>query len=75
MTGRYGYYEAIDYTPARLPRGQTGAIYFMMSEDNVKLGIAQPWVSFGSDAEASAIEKEEAARRERAARGALRPPR
>jgi N-acyl-D-amino-acid deacylase len=30
--------------------------YFLMSEDNVKLGMAQPWVSFGSDAEASAPE-------------------
>ena len=30
--------------------------YFLMSEDNVALGIAQPWVSFGSDAEASAPE-------------------
>ena len=25
--------------------------YFLMSEDNVKLGIRQPWVAFGSDAE------------------------
>jgi len=24
--GRYGFYEAIDYTPSRLPRGQTGAL-------------------------------------------------
>lgn len=32
------------------------AAYFLMSEDNVRLGIAQPWVSFGSDAEASAPE-------------------
>lgn len=24
--GRYGFYEAIDYTPARIPRGQTGAL-------------------------------------------------
>jgi N-acyl-D-amino-acid deacylase len=31
-------------------------VYFLMSEDNVRLGIAQPWVSFGSDAEASAPE-------------------
>ena len=31
-------------------------IYFLMSEDNVKKQIAQPWVSFGSDAEASAPE-------------------
>ncbi|HVF35298.1 MAG TPA: D-aminoacylase [Candidatus Saccharimonadia bacterium] len=30
--------------------------YFLMSEENVRLGIAQPWVSFGSDAEASAPE-------------------
>ncbi len=32
------------------------AVYFLMSEDNVRLGIAQPWVSFGSDAEALAPE-------------------
>src|SRR5262249_4890137 len=25
--------------------------YFLMSEDNVELGLAQPWVSLGSDAE------------------------
>lgn len=31
-------------------------VYFLMSEDNVELGIKQPWVSFGSDAEASAPE-------------------
>ena len=30
--------------------------YFLMSEDNVRLGIKQPWVSFGSDAESSAPE-------------------
>ncbi len=30
--------------------------YFLMSEDNVKLGIKQPWVAFGSDAESSAPE-------------------
>jgi N-acyl-D-amino-acid deacylase len=30
--------------------------YFLMSEDNVKLGIRQPWVAFGSDAESSAPE-------------------
>ncbi len=28
------------------------AIYFLMSEDNIRLKIQQPWVSFGSDAEA-----------------------
>lgn len=31
-------------------------VYFLMSDENVKLGISQPWVSFGSDAEASAPE-------------------
>lgn len=30
--------------------------YFLMSEDNVKLGLSQPWVSIGSDAEGSAPE-------------------
>ena len=31
-------------------------VYFLMSEANVRLGIAQPWVSFGSDAAALAPE-------------------
>ena len=26
MTGRYGFYEAIDHTPQRLPKGQTGGV-------------------------------------------------
>ncbi len=26
ITGRYGFYEAIDYTPARLPRGKSKAV-------------------------------------------------
>ncbi len=30
--------------------------YFLMSEDNVRLGIRQPWVTFGSDAESAAPE-------------------
>lgn len=32
------------------------AAYFLMSEANVALGVAQPWVSFGSDAESLAPE-------------------
>jgi len=32
------------------------AVYFLMSEDNVRRQIRLPWVSFGSDAESSAIE-------------------
>ena len=32
------------------------AIYFLMSEENVAKGIAQPWVSFGSDARSMAAE-------------------
>jgi N-acyl-D-aspartate/D-glutamate deacylase len=33
-----------------------GTVFFLMSEENVKLGLSQPWVSLGSDAEASAPE-------------------
>lgn len=33
-------------------------VYFLMSEENVRLGIAQPWVSLGSDAAALAPEGE-----------------
>ena len=29
--------------------GQTGAIYFLMSEDDVKLALKQPWLSVGVD--------------------------
>ncbi|MEO6257003.1 MAG: D-aminoacylase [Sphingomicrobium sp.] len=44
----------IDITLA--DRGRAGAIYFLMNEDNVRRQTAIPWVSFGSDAEASAPE-------------------
>ncbi len=37
-------------------QGRSGAIYFLMSEDNVRRQAAMPWVSFGSDGEASAPE-------------------
>ena len=37
-------------------QGRSGAIYFLMSEDNVRKQAALPWVSFGSDGEASAPE-------------------
>ncbi|MEO6199186.1 MAG: D-aminoacylase [Sphingomicrobium sp.] len=36
--------------------GRAGAIYFLMSEDNVRRQTAIPWMSFGSDAEAAAPE-------------------
>jgi N-acyl-D-amino-acid deacylase len=35
---------------------RVSTIYFLMSEDNLRKQIKQPWVSFGSDAEASAPE-------------------
>jgi N-acyl-D-amino-acid deacylase len=35
---------------------RVGTIYFLMSDDNLRKQIAQPWVSFGSDAESSAPE-------------------
>jgi N-acyl-D-amino-acid deacylase len=37
-------------------KGRAGAIYFLMNEDNIRRQAALPWVSFGSDAEASAPE-------------------
>ena len=44
----------IDVTIA--DQGRAGAIYFLMGEDNVRTQTAIPWMSFGSDAEASAPE-------------------
>jgi len=35
---------------------RVGTVYFMMSEENTRKQIAQPWVSFGSDAESLAPE-------------------
>jgi len=31
-------------------RQRIGTVYFLMSEDNVKLNLAQPWMKFGTDA-------------------------
>ena len=36
--------------------GRAGAAYFLMSEANIELGLKQPWISLGSDAESSAPE-------------------
>jgi dihydroorotase/N-acyl-D-amino-acid deacylase len=36
--------------------GQTGAIYFLMNEDEVKLAMQRPWVSVGSDHQAVAVD-------------------
>ncbi|WP_284734490.1 N-acyl-D-amino-acid deacylase family protein [Sphingosinicella terrae] len=41
-----------------LEDSRIGAIYFMMSEDNVRRQTALPWMSFGSDAGAPAAEGE-----------------
>ena len=37
---------------------RVGTVYFLMSEDNVKKQLRQPWVMFGSDADAPAAEGE-----------------
>src|SRR5215813_10294613 len=37
-------------------RSRVGTVYFLMSEENIKKQIAQPWVSFGSDASSMAAE-------------------
>jgi N-acyl-D-amino-acid deacylase len=36
--------------------GRVGTAYFLMSEENVELGLRQPWVSLGSDSGAMAPE-------------------
>jgi len=38
-------------------QSRVGAVYFMMSEDNLKKQIRLPWVSFGSDAASMAPEE------------------
>lgn len=40
---------ALDMILAAQPNG-TGALYFMMSEQDIETGLRQPWVSIGSDA-------------------------
>jgi len=35
---------------------RVGTAYFLMSEENVKLGLSQPWVNIGSDADTPAPE-------------------
>ena len=37
-------------------RGSVGCVYFIISEDDLKLAMAQPWVAVGSDGSALAIE-------------------
>jgi N-acyl-D-aspartate/D-glutamate deacylase len=37
-------------------RGAVGCVYFIMSEDDVKLALRQPWVAIGSDGSALATE-------------------
>jgi N-acyl-D-amino-acid deacylase len=39
-------------------RSRITTAYFMMSEENVKLGLKQPWVSLGSDSPSTATEGE-----------------
>jgi N-acyl-D-amino-acid deacylase len=39
-----------------LDESRIGAVYFMMSEENVRKLVPLPWVSFGSDAESQAPE-------------------
>lgn len=53
MHGKGAEETAIDLV---LQDGEIGAIYFMMSEDNVARQVALPWMSFGSDAAAPAAE-------------------
>lgn len=36
--------------------GRVDTAYFLMSEENVELGLSQPWIALGSDAESAAPE-------------------
>jgi N-acyl-D-amino-acid deacylase len=54
MRGQAPEEAAIDLVIEDNSRVETA--YFLMSEDNVRQAIAQPWVSFGSDAESLAPE-------------------
>ena len=40
----------------REDRGNPGAVYFMMSEENIAKQLKRPWVSIGSDAASMATE-------------------
>jgi N-acyl-D-amino-acid deacylase len=55
LRGRSPEDTVIDLVIADHTRVSTA--YFLMSEDNVKLGLSQPWVSLGSDEGAPAPEK------------------
>ncbi|KWV95501.1 amidohydrolase family protein [Erythrobacter sp. AP23] len=55
MRGKSAEETAIDLV---LEDADIGAIYFMMSEENVARQVALPWMSFGSDAAAPAAEGE-----------------
>nr|WP_232366788.1 amidohydrolase family protein [Alteripontixanthobacter muriae] len=55
VRGKSAEETAIDLV---LQDGEIGAIYFMMSEDNVARQTALPWMSFGSDAAAPAAQGE-----------------
>src|SRR3546814_12057093 len=48
---------------------RVGAAYFLMSEDNVELGLSQPWVTLGSAADSSAPRSEQ----RRGGKGCVRP--
>ena len=43
-----------------------GTIYFLMSEDNVKLQLQQPWMKFGTDAGGIGSRQRDGASRTRA---------
>jgi N-acyl-D-amino-acid deacylase len=47
MRGKSPQETAIDLVVEDHTR--VGTVYFLMSEDNVKLGLSQPWVALGSD--------------------------
>lgn len=54
MRGRSPEHTAIDLILEE--NGRVDTAYFLMSEENVELGLSQPWIALGSDAESAAPE-------------------
>ncbi|MGH7475151.1 MAG: N-acyl-D-amino-acid deacylase family protein [Longimicrobiales bacterium] len=48
MTGKDWFDTLVDLLISE--EGGIGALYFLMSEDNVRLQLQQPWIKFGTDA-------------------------
>ena len=53
--GKFGFYEAIDYTPSRLPRGQSSAVVRSFMAHHQGMSLPLPGLSAPGPADAEAI--------------------